>query len=319
MTVITMTKSPIALVARDVASAVQWQHVLSVHLPNEKIVQFADLQSREKAAVEIAIVANPDPTEVAQLTNLVWIQSLWAGVERLVAELGPKAPPIVRLVDPELARTMAEAVLAWTYYLHRDMPAYLRQQKKAVWQQRPYVHPGRMTVGLLGLGALGMRAAGRLKDAGFVVKAWSRSPRQCDGVETFSGDDGLQALLVASDIVVCLVPLTCETRGLIDARRLSSMKEGAGLINFARGPVIVAEDLIDALDAGRLSHAVLDVFDTEPLPESSRFWSHPKVTVLPHISAPTDRDTAVRIVAANIQAYQASGIIPATIDLARGY
>lgn len=310
-------KAPIALVMREPTSG--WQQVIASLLPEERIVPFEDLHDEEKAAVEIAVVANPDPAEVAQLPNLKWIHSLWAGVERLVAELGPKAPPIVRLVDPELARTMAEAVLAWTYYIHRDMPAYRRQQEAAVWQSLPYVKPQDFTVGILGLGTLGAKAAERLNGAGFAVKGWSRSPKSCVGVETFSGNDGLEALLAASDVVVCLVPLTSETRGLVDARRLALFKSGASIINFARGPVIVANDLIEALDGGKLSHAVLDVFDAEPLPPVSPFWSHPKVTVLPHISGPTDRGTAAGIVAANVRAYRTSGKMPATVDPVLGY
>ena len=243
---------------------------------------------------------NPDPADVMGLPNLALVHSLWAGVERLVSELGPSAPPIVRLVDPELARTMSEAVLAWTYYLQRDMPAYAAQQRERVWRQLPYRKPSDITVGLLGLGALGSASARRLTEAGFRVVGWSRSPKELSSVETFSGEPGLTALLGASDVVVCLVPLTSETRGLLNAGRFALMKPGAALINFARGPVVVASDLLEALDSGRLSHAVLDVFDDEPLPAASPFWSRPDVTVLPHISAPTDLRTAARVVADNV-------------------
>ena len=311
--------SPIALLSRDHTATSVWCNALSASMPSETIVPFASLTAADKAAVEIAIVADPDPAEVAELHGLVWIHSLWAGVERLLNELGSAAPPIVRLVDPELARTMGEAVIAWTYYLQRDMPAYRQQQERGVWAQRAYKHPRETTVGLLGLGALGFAAATRLTAAGFSVKGWSRSPKTSEGMETYSGEAALDAVLSTSDIVVCLVPLTNETRGLINARRLAAMKQGASLINFSRGPVVVAVDLIAALDAGHLSHVVLDVFDVEPLPNTSTFWSHPKVTVLPHISAPTDRDTAAAIVAANIQAYRVTGTVPVTISAVRGY
>lgn len=311
--------SPVAFLTRDHTAVSDWCKTLSASMPDETVVPFADLTAADKAAVEIAIVADPDPAEVAELHGLVWIHSLWAGVERLVSELGPAAPPLVRLVDPELARTMAEAVIAWTYYLQRDMPAYRRQQEQGVWEQRAYRHPRDITIGLLGLGALGAAAAARLIGAGFRVKGWSRSPKTIDGMETHSGEATLDAMLSTSDIVVCLVPLTNGTRGLMNARRLAAMKPGASLINFSRGPVVVAEDLIAALDADHLSHVVLDVFDVEPLPEASLFWSHPKVTVLPHVSAPTDRVTAGAIVAANIRAYRATGTVPATIVAARGY
>lgn len=310
---------PIALISRDPLSIAGWQQILSVNLPAEGIVPFADLDADEKDRVEIAIVANPDPSEVAQLKNLRWVHSLWAGVERLVAELDGNAPPIVRLTDPELARTMAEAVLAWTYYLQRDMPAYRAQQVGKLWQPRPYRKPQNTIIGILGLGLLGAIAGERLKEAGFVVKGWSRSVKQYDGIETFSGEVGLNAILAVSDIVICLMPLTPGTRGLLDASRISQVKKGACLINFARGPVIVTEDLVAALNSGHLSHAVLDVFDAEPLAATSPLWSHSAVTVLPHISAPTDRQTAAGIVAKNINAYRATGQIPPAVDRVLGY
>jgi glyoxylate/hydroxypyruvate reductase len=315
-----MPQAPIALIARNPNAVLNWQTKLSAAMPNETIIAFAALSQAQKAAVEIAIVADPDPAEVAALPNLQWIHSLWAGVERLVAELGAAAKPIVRLVDPELARTMAEAVLAWTYYLQRDMPAYRAQQTTLEWRQRTYRPPSTMTIGILGYGALGSRAAERLNQAGFTVCGWSRSPKAADAhAQLYSGDDGLTAMLAQSDIVVCLLPLTVETRGLINSTFLAEMKRGASLINFGRGAVIVPEALIAALEAGRLSHAVLDVFATEPLETASPFWTHPSVTVLPHISAPTNFDTASVIVAGNIKAYRDTGALPKTVDVVKGY
>ncbi|WP_312357573.1 glyoxylate/hydroxypyruvate reductase A [Agrobacterium sp.] len=312
--------SPIAFVSRmNAETEAVWKHALRAAMPQEEILAFSELTNEQRRAVNFAIVANPDPADIAALPGLTWIHSLWAGVERLVLELGDKAPPIVRLKDPELSRVMAEAVLAWTYYLQRDMLAYRDNQQKTLWQEFDYRHPREMTIGLLGLGALGAAAAERLRHAGFNVAGWSRSAKAIGGVETLTGDDGLQTLLEKSDILVCLVPLTDATRGLLDAGRLAAMKNGAALINFARGAVIIAEDLIAALDSGRLSHAVLDVFEQEPLPVSSAFWQHPKVTVLPHISAPTSRESSARIVAGNVYTWRETGTLPETVDMARGY
>ncbi len=219
--------SPIAFVSRmNAETEAVWKQALCAAMPEEDILSFSELSAEQKSRVDFAIVANPDPADIAALPGLTWIHSLWAGVERLVLELGEKAPPIVRLKDPELSRVMAEAVLAWTYYLQRDMPAYRKNQEKALWQELDYRHPGEMTIGLLGLGALGTAAAERLTHAGFNVSGWSRSEKAIAGVETLTGDDGLQTLLEKSDILVCLVPLTDATRGLLDAGRLAVMKQG---------------------------------------------------------------------------------------------
>ena len=313
------TLTPIAFVSRlSAAEEAQWLAALGGALPEATIRPLCDLTPGERGAATIAIVANPDPADLGLLPNLAWVQSLWAGAEHLVAALGDRVP-IVRMVDPDLARVMAEAVLAWTYYLARDMPAYARAQKARRWDPRPYRAPSTMTIALLGIGTLGCAAARRLTDAGFQVVGWSRSPKTIDGVETMSGDAGLTAVLARADIAVCLLPLTPATRGLLDQPRLALMPPGSALMNFARGPIVVSDALLAALDAGHLSHAVLDVFEAEPLDATSRLWDHPGVTILPHISAPTNPATAAAIVAANVRRYGATGILPETVDIARGY
>ncbi|MBE7202246.1 MAG: glyoxylate/hydroxypyruvate reductase A [Parafilimonas terrae] len=296
----------------------EYRAVLSAAMPEERIVPFRLMDEAEREATRVAIVANPDPAEVAALPGLVWVQSLWAGVERLVNAFD-RPLPIVRLVDRELARTMAEAVLAWTYYLQRDMPTYARQQRAGVWRPHPYRKPSDLTVGLLGLGALGIAAADRLRGAGFGVAGWSRSPKSVPGIEAMHGMAALSTMLGRCDILVCLMPLTPETRGFVNADTLAALKPGAALINFARGPIVVTDDLIAALDRGHLAHAVLDVFDVEPLPAESPLWSHPGVTVLPHISGPTDMPSAAATVAANLRDYRRTGQPPQGIDTARGY
>lgn len=311
---------PIAFVSRaDKASEAQWINILAQALPNERILAYAEMSPDDRERAEFAIVANPDPQDIANLPNLKWMHSLWAGVEKLVAELGDKAAPIVRLVDPELSRVMAEAVLAWTYYLQRDMPAYRQQQRDRIWNERDYRHPNDMTIGVLGLGELGSEASKYLTRAGFNVIGWSRSQKTIESVNCVSGDDGLETLLSQSDIVACVVPLTSQTRGLINQSALAKMKQDASIINFARGAVIVADDLLAALDSGHIDHAVLDVFENEPLDEASRFWEHPRVTVLPHISAPTKHTTAAALVAKNFSHWKATGELPNTVDLKRGY
>lgn len=311
---------PIAFVARPrYEQANAWLGALRQAMPSETIVHIGAMGDAQRRSVKVAIVANPDPEDLRALPSLCWVHSVWAGVERLVADLGDTDLKIVRLVDPQLATSMAEAVLAWTLYLHRDMPVYARQQREALWHALPYRRPGARTVGLLGLGSLGEAAAAVLQAAGFKVCGWSRQRKAIDGVKCFAGMQELDLLLESSDILVCLLPLTQETIGLLDSARLARLPEGAQLINFARGPIVVEAALKGALDAGYLRHAVLDVFNREPLTADAWEWHHPAVTVLPHISGPTDLETAAQIVARNIRRWRESGVMPPTIDTRTGY
>lgn len=303
----------------DAPFQAEWIAALQAAMPRETVVPFAAMNDAAREACTVAVVANPRPEDLRRLPNLRWVHSVWAGVERMLADLADMDLKIVRLVDPQLADTMAEAVLAWTLYLHRDMPRYASQQRQRLWQPLDHVRAQDRTVSLLGLGVLGEAAARRLVAAGFKVQGWSRTLRAVDGVACFAGENGLAEVLASSDIVVCLLPLTAETRGLLDDAALGRLKRSASLINFARGAIVDDEALRRALDAGTLSHAVLDVFATEPLPAESWHWAHPVVTVLPHVSAPTDRKTASAIVAGNISAYRRDGLIPAHVDREQGY
>jgi glyoxylate/hydroxypyruvate reductase A len=210
-------------------------------------------------------------------------------------------------------------VLAWTLFLHRDMPAYAKQQARQSWLQRPVVRAQDRRIGVLGLGELGKVSAQRLAQNGFSVSGWSRSAKKIDGITCFHGDDGLTSLLGQSDILVCLLPLTMETKGLLNQQTLSRLPEGARLINFARGPIIDDDALLVMLDENHIDHAVLDVFMQEPLPVNHLYWQNASVTVLPHISAPTHPVSASDIVASNIKSFRLTGDIPPAVDPVRGY
>ncbi len=314
--------SPIAFVADlEPQEQTQWLTILAEHNPAERILPLAEFAASglDPAAVELAIVANPDPALLQQLPNLKWVQSLWAGVERLLPVPALAQVPIVRMIDPHMTQTMAEAVLAWCLYLHRDMPQYAAQQRSRQWLPQPVLRMGQRSVGVLGLGALGSAAALLLARAGFRTLGWSRSEKTLPGVQTASGDGGLPEILAESDIVVCLLPLTSHTHHLLDAAALRQCRPGTALVNFARGPLVDSAALLQLLDAAHLSHAVLDVFDVEPLPEDSPMWRHPRVTVLPHVTAPTDPHSAGGIVAANIRQWRENGRLPAAVSRALGY
>ncbi|WP_020406205.1 2-hydroxyacid dehydrogenase [Hahella ganghwensis] len=297
----------------------KWLKILQEKMPGYRILEVQDCSDDERRKARVAIVANPDPEEVRLLPALEWVHSLWAGVEALLLSLEDHPLKIVRLKDQNLAQVMSEAVLAWVLYLHREMPAYGQQQKQRVWHQIRYRSASQCRVLVLGLGELGLTSVLRLTQNGFEVSGWSRNPKQVPGVKCYAGPEALKEAVKQADILVNLLPLTPQTNGLINKALLSALPKDASLINFGRGATVKTDDLLETLDAGGLKHAVLDVFETEPLPESSPLWNHEEVTVLPHISAPTDYDTASDIVSQNIHDFFQKGIIPECVDKQRGY
>ena len=297
----------------------QWVKVLKKKLKGTEVVKFSSLKKSDYKKVEVAIVANRNPKEIKKLTNLKWIQSIWVGVENLVESFKGESTKIVRLIDPEMSRTMAEAVLSWVLYLHRDMYFYRVQQNKSVWKALSYVKPSKKVVSFIGLGQLGSASANKLLENGFKVCGWSRSKKSIKNIKSFTGYLGLKKMLGQTDILVCLIPLTQNTKYILNNKTLSYLKKGACVVNFARGAIINTKDLLKYLNSGRIHHVVLDVFEKEPLPKKSILWKHKKVTILPHISANTDLDTASDIVAKNIKIYQLKKKIPKSIDLVRGY
>lgn len=296
-----------------------WKSALSLELSDYEIIEFDQLSSDQRDSAVVALVANPNPAQLKNLRGLKWVQSLWAGVERMVSQLRDTKLPIARMIDPELSRTMSEAVLTWTLYLQRDMDRYQRNQAHRCWQPLAYRSPGDTHVLILGLGELGRVSAQRLVANGYRVSGWSRSPKDVAGISCLSGKQSLFKEASSADILVNLLPLTPDTHGLINKDLLTQLPNGAKLINFGRGPSVDVDALLDALNNGSLEHAVLDVFETEPLAHTSPLWDHAKVSVLPHISAPTDTKTASKIAAANIRRYFESGILPQFISFDRGY
>ena len=303
----------------ETAEQNSWIESINARSKTFQLVPLAAMQDAAIEQVEVAVVANPDPAVLNALPNLKWIQSLWAGVEGILGSTLNKDIAVVRLTDPQMAESMSEAVLAWSLYLHRNMPQYKTLQAANQWQQLPLKLPQDCNISVFGLGKLGSRAALRLQQNQFTVRGWSSSKKSLPGVETFHGDSGLRSILSKTDITIVLLPLTKETTGLFNKERLSLLPHGASVINFARGPVIVEADLIESLNNNHLEHAVLDVFNEEPLPADHALWSHPRVTVLPHISAPTTVATAADIAAQNIDQWFSTGNLPESVDRNRGY
>ena len=308
------------LLAADVdAQALgQWRDLLQVALPAERIV--TDRAGEDAGDIDVAIVANPYPGALRDLPGLRLIQSLWAGVDKLLADATvPTAVPVARMVDPAMTAAMAETALWAVLTLHRGFHLYAAQQRAGVWQPLPQRRADEVQVAVLGLGEIGCGVAQRLATQGYRVHGWSRQPHALPAITAHYGDAALPAVLGAADIVINLLPLTPATRGLLNADRFAAMRQGACLVNLARGAHVVDADLLDALDRGQLQHAILDVFNTEPLPVGHRYWTHPQVTVLPHAAALTDARSAAGIAAANVHRLRAGEPLQHVVQRTRGY
>ena len=302
----------------DAADWARWRPALQAALPGERFVDARGAVADD--AIDIAIVANPPPGALAGLPALKLIQSLWAGVDRLLADATlPAGVPVARMVDPAMNAAMAETALWAVLALHRGFFRYARLQREARWAPHAQRRADELTVAVLGLGQMGRAAAQRLAAQGYRVLGWSARPQAVEGVTVRDGDAALPGLLDEADIVVNLLPLTPATHGLFDAARLALLKPDASLVNLARGAHVDEAALLAALDAGRLRHAVLDVFGTEPLPAGHPFWRHPRVTVLPHAAALTDPRSAAQVAAANVRALRAGATPAHRVDRARGY
>lgn len=260
------------------------------------------LTEPDRRPVPYVVAGKPDPGFLATVPGLELVLSLNAGIEHLVVpgEV-PEDVPIVRLVDPAMTEGMSDWVLATVMWWHRNLDLYSRDD---TWTRRPEILSRDRVVTVLGAGALGGRVAGLLVAVGFRTRVWSRSGRPVEGAETFDGD-ALTDAITGADAVINLLPLTERTRGILNGDLFARMNPGGLVANAGRGAHVVDADLIEALDAGRPRLAALDVFRTEPLPEDHPFWGHPGVLVTPHVAAPTQAGSAVRIMADNIRRHRA--------------
>jgi len=272
----------------------------------------------EPARVRMAVAWHQPEGVLAALPNLEVVSSFGAGVDGLLADPGlPANAAVARIVYPGLVAQMSEYVIAAWLAWRRRLWEFARQQSERRWA--PSVQRAGNTVGLLGLGELGCAAARRLVGLGHDVLGWSRTPKDLPGVESFTGDEGLEGMAARSDCLVCLLPLTDSTRGILRASLFEAVRPGCFLINVGRGGHLVEGDLIPALDAGRLGGACLDVFAEEPLPADHPFWSDPRIHLTPHVASMTDEKAAAAHVVEDWRRILEGRPVAHPVERQRGY
>lgn len=316
-----MTERPVLLVKSVGPQALpQWKAEFARHAPQVDVHWWDDPEVNP-SRVRYCIVWYPTHGRIATFPNIEVIFSSAAGVDHIVSD--PELPerlPIVRMVSEELAQTIGEYVSLGALMMLRDQPLMAEQQRTRTWE---YFEPTRTAVdtrvGILGLGAMGQRTAAMVSGLGFQVLGWSRSEKSLDGIKTFHGEAGLRQMLPHCDILALLLPETPETRGLINTEKLALLPKGAGLINAARGPIVIVPDVIAALESGQLAHAMLDVFDTEPLPADAPIWAHPKAIVTSHIAGYATLAAKARYVSNQIRRHEAGQGVQNLYDRKRGY
>jgi glyoxylate/hydroxypyruvate reductase len=297
-----------------------WTGPMAEYAPWLKVVIHGQ-DAYKPEEVDYALGFRPPPGLFKTLPNLKVIFSLGAGVDGFLSDKDfPKQIPLVRFVDHTLSREMMHYVLLHTLMFHRTQRVFDRAQAQKQWAQ---MFPPRRTedtrIGILGLGEIGTLAGERLRDLDFPVAGWSRTKKSVPGIKSFAGDGELEAFLGQSDILVCLLPLTPTTRHILNKKTFAQLPQGAFVINAARGGHLVEDDLIAAIDSGHLAGATLDVFETEPLPATSPIWTHPKITVTPHVAAMTDPRVASRYFADAIAGHMKGAKLDNLVDFERGY
>ena len=293
-----------------------WRDALRARMRDLEVRIWPDVG--DPAEIDLALVWAPPPGELSRYPNLRAILSLGAGIDNLLAQPLPDLP-IARMVDPSLTRSMTEYVLLAVLRHHRGFDRFERAQQSASWDFALPTLAAERRVGVMGLGVLGADAARTLAGHGFDVAGWSRTDKQMPGVETFAGEAALPTFLARTEILVCLLPMTAQTAGVLNASAFAHMPRGAFVINVARGAHLVESDLLAALDSGQLAGATLDVFREEPLPADDPLWHHPQVLITPHVASYASPTTGAEGVVENIRRARSGQPLLHQVDRALGY
>lgn len=301
----------------DPVRGAQWAALHRERAPDIEFRVWPD--AGEAADVRYVIAWTIAPDFLAQFPNLEVLFCTGAGVDRLGLANLPPGLPVVRMVEPGIVEGMGEFVTMAALAIHRDAYEYARLQARREWKVLPVRPASETRVGVLGAGVLGQHVLGRLAAFGFPCAAWSRARPAIEGVTGFAGREELPAFLARTDVLVCLLPLTDDTRGILGASVFAGLPRGASVVNVGRGAHLVEADLLAALDGGQLAEAVIDVMHEEPLPAGHPFWAHPRVHLTPHIASETQIPTAVDAIIANVRAHRAGRPMRGLVDRTKGY
>jgi glyoxylate/hydroxypyruvate reductase A len=314
------------VVVVDGPQAGEWLSALRAHAKGRAVRH--DVYSWPDAApaddIAYACVWLPPHGVLAGFPKLKAIVNLGAGVDHLLADSSLPPVPIARVVHPDLSMRVTEYVVLHVLMHHRRQRLYDAQQRDRLWRVHEQPAAGEVKVGVMGLGAVGREAATALARLGFAVAGWSRTPKSIAGIETFHGEAGLDAFLRRTEILVCLLPYTRDTEGLLNSALFRKLKRngaagGAFLVNAARGQLQIDADIVAALDEGTLAAATLDVFPREPLSTHSPLWCHPRVTITPHNAGDVSPRLFAPLVIAQIERFERGLPLENIVDRARGY
>jgi glyoxylate/hydroxypyruvate reductase A len=300
-----------------------WVERFRRHLPDQNIVVLGE--DFDRGAIRYVATWGPKPGSLSNLPNLEAIFSLGAGVDHLMSYPDLPDVPIVRVAQDDLTHRMSEYMVLHCLMYLRDQRRFDEDQKAKRWKpDRAPPIAGDVRVGIMGFGVLGQDSARKLKMMGFDVAGWSRTPKPVEGFEVYAGEEGLTPFLSRTDILIALMPLTPDTKGILNRSLFEKLARdgklgGPILINAGRGKLQVETDILACLDDGTLRAATLDVFETEPLPEASPLWTHPRVTITPHNSATSEPEATARYIAQQIRRHEAGEAFENVVDRMRGY
>jgi glyoxylate/hydroxypyruvate reductase A len=298
-------------------TADEWRTLIAAEMPDLDVRIWPDVGNPDDIAV--AAVAGLPHGKLKAFSNMRLVISLTAGIDALIADPDLPDVPVVRAAEDNGDPMIDEFALLHVLRHHRELPALALAQQRSEWVRLKPKHAHERPVGVMGLGAIGLSVAQTLARHGFDVAGWVRSPRKADGIASFHGREQLPAFLARSEIVVNVLPLTAETKGILNAATFAQLPKGAAVINLGRGPHVAEADLMAALDSGHLAAATLDVFPVEPLPSDSPLWRHPKITVTPHVSRRIYPSNLAPRVCSAIRRLHAGAPFQHLVDRKRGY